>query len=92
VGGTAVSGLNLVIWTLCGLISAGGSLCYIELATVVRESGGEWAYIKEGLGGAPAFLAAWMSSTLIASSSAAICLSSSDYLLSPFFTCGVPVS
>ena len=82
----------MIIWALCGLIAMGGSLCYVELATVVRESGGELAYIKEGVGGAPAFLAAWMNMFLISSSCAAIVLASSEYLLAPFFTCGIPVS
>ena len=70
----------------------GGSLCYVELATLVRESGGEYAYIKEGMGGPPAFLAAWMNTILLSASSAVICLACGSYLLSPFFECGIPVS
>ena len=70
----------------------GGSLCYVELATLVRESGGAYAYIKEGMGGPPAYVAAWMSTIQLAASSAIICLACGSYLLSPLFTCGIPVS
>ena len=88
-----LTGLNLIIWVACGIIATGGALCFVELATVVKMSGGEWAYIKEGLGPAPAFLAGWMNTVLISTSTAAICLSSGNYLLSAFYGCGgIPVS
>jgi len=86
-------GLNLIVWTLCGVIAIGGALCFAELGTRVRESGGDWAYLRVGLGSAPAFVSAWLSLVLNSSSIALVSLSSGEYLLSPFFnTCGMPVS
>ena len=41
-------GLTLTFWVLGGLVSIGGGLAYIELGTMIRNSGGEYAYLREG--------------------------------------------
>lgn len=38
-------GASLVVWAACGLLVIMVSFCYVELGTVIRESGGEYIYI-----------------------------------------------
>ena len=68
-----------------------GSLCYSELGTLIKMSGGEYAYIKEALGSIPAFLFAWTSVIVIRTSSIAIIsLTFAEYTTSFFPYCGKP--
>jgi len=86
-------GLSLTVWALSGLLSMCAALCYAELGTRVRESGGDWAYLRVGLGAAPAFIYAWLSLIANSSSIALVSTVSGEYLLNPFFdSCGMPVS
>lgn len=84
-------GMSLVVWVLCGVLSMLGGLCYAELGSSVLKSGGEWAYIKRGLGAAPAFLSAWMGLFLGSASLATLCLAFAQYSVQPFVdACGPP--
>ncbi|CAF4892156.1 unnamed protein product, partial [Rotaria socialis] len=83
-------GLCLIIWTICGLISILGALCYAEIGAVIPRNGAEVAYLKEGIGSVHgrtgdilAYLFIW-TSTLITTPStiAVISLTFSRYFLS----------
>ena len=41
-------GFTLIFWIIGGLIAMGGGLAYTELGILVRNSGGEYAYLREG--------------------------------------------
>uniref|UniRef100_A0AC35G3V0 Amino acid transporter n=1 Tax=Panagrolaimus sp. PS1159 TaxID=55785 RepID=A0AC35G3V0_9BILA len=42
---SGTSYLSLIIWILSGIISFFGALIYIEFATIVKKSGGDFAYL-----------------------------------------------
>ncbi len=92
-------GLCLIIWTLCGIVSLLGALCYAELGTLITESGGEFIYILRGfetinvkLARLLAYLYSWSSAFILKPTQvAAISLACSTYILGPIMgDCGPP--
>ena len=87
-----IVGMSLIAWGICGLISIFSALCYAELGSMLKESGGCWAYVRIGFGGGPAFIAAfaWIFSSL--GSFAVLSMVAAQYLLMPFLDeCSVSV-
>ena len=50
----------LAAWLVAGLMSFAGALTYAELGALLPRSGGEYNYLREAYGNAPAFLYGWM--------------------------------
>jgi len=89
---TGSVGGAICIWTLCGIISFVGAMCYSELGTCILRSGGDYAYIRESFGGLPGFLYLWVAMIVIMPTGNAImALTFSYYVLQPVFpTCEPP--
>ena len=79
-------GLALVLWTITGLFNLVGALCYAELGTTFPRSGGDYVYIRAGLGRFPAFLCMWLCITVLMPVGVAACaLIFAAYVLKPIY-------
>jgi len=78
--------MALIIWVLAGLFAMAGGLCYSELGTLIKKSGGEAAYIKQAysfnskkpnhivLGELMSFLFVWTTSLFVRPAGVAVVL------------------
>lgn len=83
---TGSVGMSLVVWSLSGLLSLLGALCYAELGTLISKSGAEYSYILEAFGGPLAFLFSWISVFILKPLMLSIiCLTLSEYIVRPIF-------
>ncbi|KAG2461283.1 XCT protein, partial [Polypterus senegalus] len=69
-----------------------GALCYAELGTSIKKSGGQYIYLLETLGPMPAFLRLWTQFVLIRpAASSVVALAFGRYIIEPFFSpCPAP--
>lgn len=79
-------GFSLVVWVVCGIFSAMGAYCYAELGTLIRKTGGDYAYISEAFGGFVGFIRLWIEAMIVRPCSCTIvCLTFAVYMLRPLF-------
>lgn len=77
----------VLVWVVAGLLTLMGALCYAELGVLFPRAGGEYVFLKEGLGSLPAFLSGWTAFTInLAGSAAALGIIFAEQLnvLKPF--------
>src|SRR3954471_3981809 len=53
------TGWLLIVWALAGLMTATGCQCGAELAAMLPRAGGQYVFLREAYGPAPAFLFEW---------------------------------
>ncbi|KAL4228204.1 hypothetical protein ACF0H5_013638 [Mactra antiquata] len=90
---TGSVGMSLVIWTVCGGIAMLIGLVYAELGSMIPQSGGDFNFIRKGLGDLLAFQSVWCLPLFNNTASMAV-LSTvfADYLLAWIFgSCKPPV-
>ncbi len=73
-----------VVWIVGGLLSLFGALTYGELAAMLPEAGGEYAYLREAYGPFLAFVYGW-TQTLVAKSASCATLATGFYLYAANF-------
>lgn len=79
-------GASLLIWAASGLLAMLASLCYAELGTVIRESGGEYIYILHTSGNIMAFICAFTNNIVLRPTSMiAVALIFAQNALTPFY-------
>ena len=73
------------LWAAGGVITLCGALSLAELAAALPQTGGVYAYLREGWGPLPAFLFGWSELVLVqASGLGGIAVAFSDYFLQTF--------
>ncbi len=76
--------LALGVWVVAGVVSLAGALCFSELSSRMPFAGGQFVYLREGLGPLSAFLYGWASLLVIQTNAiAAVALAFASYL-TPF--------
>ena len=83
---TSNMGMALVVWVISSIPCLFGALCFCELATMLRKTGGEYIFVKEAFGNVPAFVTVWAHTFIIFPAGQAIlAITIGEYLLAPFY-------
>ena len=81
--GAGSPALIVVAWLLGGAVTLMGALTYAELGVLFPRAGGEYVFLREGMGSLLAFMSGWVAFTInLAGSSAALSVAFADQLFS----------
>ncbi len=72
--------LFLTIWIAGGVYALLGAVSLAELATMIPRSGGQYVFVRRGLGGYPGFVVGWSDWISTCGASAAIAMVIGEYL------------
>ena len=73
--GTGSTAMIVALWVIAGLMTLMGALTYAELGTIFPRAGGEYVFLKEGMGSLAAFMSGWVAFTInLAGSAAALAI------------------
>ncbi|KAL8563993.1 hypothetical protein ACOMHN_025324 [Nucella lapillus] len=79
-------GVALCVWLFCALLALTGALCYAELGTRIRKSGGTYTYVREAFGDWVGFVFLWSQLVVVRPMAIALgALSAAEYTLRPVF-------
>ena len=57
--------IAIIVWILAGGCALLGSLCYNELASIVKKTGSAYIFVLECYGNLPAFLLLWIDAVIL---------------------------
>jgi APA family basic amino acid/polyamine antiporter len=81
--GAGSPGLIVLAWVLGGALTLMGALTYAELGVLFPRAGGEYVFLREGMGSLLAFLSGWVAFTInLAGSAAALAIVFANQLFS----------
>ena len=84
--------LIVAAWVLGGALTLAGALTYAELGVLFPRAGGEYVFLREGLGSMLAFLSGWVAFTInLAGSAAALAIVFANQLFSLVSGCAPAV-
>jgi basic amino acid/polyamine antiporter, APA family len=69
--GAGSPALMVLVWVVAGFLTLMGALTYAELGTIFPKAGGEYVFLKEGMGSLAAFMSGWTAFTINLAGSAA---------------------
>lgn len=73
--GTGSPAMIVALWVIAGIMTLMGALTYAELGTLFPRAGGEYVFLKEGMGTLAAFMSGWVAFTInLAGSAAALAI------------------
>nr|XP_002730911.1 PREDICTED: large neutral amino acids transporter small subunit 1-like [Saccoglossus kowalevskii] len=79
-------GTALIVWGVCGIVAFLGALCYAELGTTIKKSGGDYTYLYEVYGSFMAFLMIWVYLAIIGPGNISIISQTfAVYAIAPFY-------
>lgn len=83
------AGMSLIVWAGCGVLCMLAALCYAELGTAIKSSGGEKTYLSRSFGVCGpliGFLYSWTAILIVKPASlAGVSMAFSAYILEPFY-------
>ena len=83
---TSSMGEAIIIWIVCGVVCLMGALCFCELASTIKKSGGEYIFMKEFYGDLGGFMTIWAQMLVIYPSAFAVLAETvGGYCISPFY-------
>jgi len=78
-------GFSMIMWVICGVLATFGALCYVEIGCVIPKTGGEYPVLDHVYGPTPAFLFAWLYTSIMGPASMSVsCITFAKYLISIF--------
>ena len=86
---TSNMGMALIVWVICGIPAILGALCYVELACMLRKTGGRYLFILETYGKGLGFIAIWTQIFVTTPTSMSVlAIAIGEHMVAPYYDIG----
>lgn len=83
---TSNMGMALIVWVICGIPAIFGALCYVELACMLKKTGGRYLFILETYGKGLGFFTVWTQIFVTTPTSMAVlAIAIGEHIVAPFY-------